>query len=82
MHKSSEPKFSIPFNNPLYKGMPNQYTFKITSRAVYEHQDPACNWEPDLQNGNQYEKHDCFVKALEDKLDCLLPWDGSRGTCK
>ncbi len=81
LHKSSEPKLSIPYDNPLYQGMPNQFTFMVVSRSVHESRDTHCLVEDniDLAEGPST---DCYVKHLEDVLGCTLPWDGSRNECK
>ncbi len=84
MHKSSEPKFSIPFNNPSYNGMPNQYHFKISSKSVKEPRDSFClqEEEPADNDINNDTKQDCYIKHLENILGCQLPWDGSKNECK
>ncbi len=79
MHKSSSSKFSIPFNNPLYEGMPNQYRFKVTSKYVYENQNKDCIL-PDEDGEEQ--TVDCYVGYLEKNvLGCHLPWERSTSQC-
>ncbi len=80
MHKSSGPKFDIPFNNTLYGGMPNHYHFKLTSKSVDEFLDTNCLLE--TKQNDSPDNGDCYVKHLENILDCQLPWDGSLSNSK
>ena len=59
--------------------MPNQYHFKVTSKAIYEYQDSFCLLEQNLTTEGE-KQTDCYVKHLEKVLGCQLPWDKSE--CK
>ncbi len=76
MHKTSQPKFTIPYNDPRYKSTPNAYTFVIKPSTWTEFSDTDCRLDtsPDTDNV------DCFAEHLQKMLGCTLPWDVGRNS--
>ena len=70
MHKTSLPKFTIPYDDPKFKPMPNVFSFVIKPSTSTEFADTAC--EIDVI---QQETEDCFAEHMQEVLRCELPWD-------
>ena len=70
MHKTSVPKFSIPYNEPRYQPMPNVFSFTLKPSTTTEAANPNCK-----MNIEDEVTMDCFASHLQDVLGCQLPWD-------
>ena len=78
MHKTSKPKFHIPYNDPRFQPMPNFYAFEISTSTVQTLESEDCVSEERHLPTQQH----CFKEKIEAELGCKLLWDTECPICQ